>query len=114
MAGFFESGKNKLVIPAMAQGSGAPVRDQQQGHGSTAGGEGKGGAGSGGAGSGTGGGGNGGHNDPLIKALIQKLPSGGNWPVDDRVNWLKMLVMGFQVAYGTDAEIEIKKKEAAN
>jgi hypothetical protein len=34
--------------------------------------------------------------------------------VCDRINWLKMLVMGFQVAYGTDAEIEIKKKEAAN
>jgi len=25
-----------------------------------------------------------------------------------------MLVMGFQVAYGTDADIEIKKKEAAS
>jgi hypothetical protein len=49
-----------------------------------------------------------------LAALIQKLPPGGNWPVDDRINWLKMLVMGFQVAYGTDAEIEIKKKEAAN
>jgi hypothetical protein len=34
--------------------------------------------------------------------------------VDDRVNWLKMLVMGFQVAYGTEEEIEVKKKEAAN
>jgi hypothetical protein len=33
---------------------------------------------------------------------------------DERISWLKMLVMGFQVAYGTDAEIEIKKKEAAN
>jgi hypothetical protein len=61
-----------------------------------------------GAGSGTGG-----PNDPLIKALIQKLPTEGSWPTDDRINWLKMLVMGFQVAYGADAEIEIKKKEAA-
>jgi len=47
-------------------------------------------------------------------ALIQMLPSGGSWPADDRINWLKMLVMGFQVAYGADDEIEIKKKEAAN
>jgi hypothetical protein len=31
-----------------------------------------------------------------------------------RVNWPTMLVMGFQVACGADAEIEIKKKEAAN
>jgi len=56
--------------------------------------------------------GSGGPNDPLIKALIQRLPSGSSWPVDDRINWLKMLVMGFQVAYGTETEIEIKK--AAN
>jgi hypothetical protein len=33
---------------------------------------------------------------------------------NDRSNWLKMLVMGFQVACGGDDEIEIKKKEAAN
>ena len=31
-----------------------------------------------------------------------------------RVNWLRMLVMGFQVAYGHEDEIEVKKKEAAN
>ncbi len=41
------------------------------------------------------------------------LPSGGSWPADDRINWLKMLGMGFQVAYGADDGIEIKKKEAA-
>jgi hypothetical protein len=39
---------------------------------------------------------------------------GGSWLVDDRINWLKMLVKGFQVAYGASDEIEIKKKEAAN
>jgi hypothetical protein len=109
-SGFFESGKTKLVMPAVAQGSAAPVREQQTGNsGSSSGSENKGS----GAGSGSGNG-SGGPNDPLIKALIQKLPTGSSWPVDDRVNWLKMLVMGFQVAYGTDAEIEIKKKEAAN
>jgi hypothetical protein len=76
------------------------------------GGHGEGRSGNGGAGAGSGGGnGTGGQNDPLINGLIQKLPSGGSWPVDDRINWLKMLV---QVAYGADAEIEIKKKEAAN
>jgi hypothetical protein len=111
-AGFLESGKNKLIIPAMAQGSGAPAGDQQ--HGSANGG-GKGSDASLGAGSGGGdGGGNGGPNDPLIKALIQRLPTGSSWPTDDGIDWLKMLVMGFQVAYGTDAEIEIKKKEATN
>jgi hypothetical protein len=58
--------------------------------------------------------GTGGQNDPLIKALIQKLPNSSSWPVDDRINWLKMLVIGFRVAYGTEAEIEVKKKEATN
>jgi hypothetical protein len=50
----------------------------------------------------------------LIQALIEKLPPEGPWSADDRINWLKMLLMGFQVAYGADDEIEIKKKEAAN
>ena len=47
--------------------------------------------------------------------LDSKAPrAGGSWPADDRINWLKMLVMGRQIAYGADDEIEIKKKEAAN
>jgi hypothetical protein len=115
LSGFFESGKTKLVMPALAQGSGGGagreiVRDK-----GGSGGQGDSRTGTGGSGAGSGSGnGSGGQNDPLINALIQKLPSGGNWPVDDRINWLKMLVMGFQVAYGAEAEIEIKKKEAAN
>ena len=50
----------------------------------------------------------------LLRLLSRSCPAGGSWPADDRINWLKMLVIGFQVAYGADAEIEIKKKEAAN
>jgi hypothetical protein len=60
-----------------------------------------------------GGGGGGGHSDPLIQALIQKLPEAGPWPVDERVNWLRLLSMAFQMTYGPDQQIEIKK-EAAN
>ena len=56
----------------------------------------------------------GGPDDQLFQALIQKLPPAGPWPAEDHVNWLKMLVMGFQIAYGTEDEIEIKMKEAAN
>ena len=112
-AGFFENGRTKLVMPALSQGSGGAVREAPRDSGATANVDGK-GASNAGSGRGAGDGGNGGQNDPLIKALIQKLPSGGSWPTDDRINWLKMLVMGFQVAYGADAEIEIKKKEAAN
>jgi hypothetical protein len=110
-AGFFENGKTKLVMPALAQGSGGAVREANRDSGSASA-DGKGTGGNSGSGAGAGGGG--GQNDPLIKALIQKLPGGGNWPVDDRINWLKMLVMGFQVAYGDGEEIEIKKKGAAN
>jgi hypothetical protein len=32
--------------------------------------------------------------------------------VEDRINWLKVLMIGFQVAYGSEEEIEIKKKAA--
>ena len=58
-------------------------------------------------------GGGGGGKDPLIAALIQKLPPEGPWPIDDRVTWLKMLAMAFQMTYGPEPEIRITK-EAAN
>jgi hypothetical protein len=56
-------------------------------------------------------GGGGGPNDPLIKALIQKMPTEGPWSADERVNWLKLLTMAFQMTYGQEPEIEVKKKE---
>jgi hypothetical protein len=48
--------------------------------------------------------------DPLIAALIQKLPPAGttDWPVNDRVMWLQMAAMAFQMAYGPAGTIEIK------
>ena len=52
-------------------------------------------------------GGGGGGKDPLIAALIQKLPPEGPWPIDDRVT------MAFQMTYGPEPEIRITK-EAAN
>ena len=45
-------------------------------------------------------GGGGGPTDPLIQAPIHKLLEEGPWPADDRVNWLKMLTMAFQITYG--------------
>lgn len=53
-----------------------------------------------------------GPNDPLINELFQKLPKAGAWPVDERVSWLRMLAMAFQVTYGQEPEIDIKKAEA--
>jgi len=64
-------------------------------------------------GNGGNGGNGGGPSDALIQALIQKLPPKGPWSADERVNWLKMLAMAFQIAYGPSESIDIKK-EAAN
>lgn len=52
----------------------------------------------------------GGPDDPLILAIIQKLPKVGPWNVDERISWLKLLTMAFQTTYGQEAEIEIIKK----
>jgi hypothetical protein len=57
--------------------------------------------------------GGGGGKDPLISALIQKLPGKGPWTADERVTWLKMLAMAFQITYGQEAEITIKKEAAS-
>jgi hypothetical protein len=101
LSGFFESGKTKLVMPALAQGGGTPqeaVKENQSNLQADTGSK---------TGSGVGSGG--GPNDPLIQALIQKLPKSGPWNADERINWLRMLVMGFQISYGNEAEIEVKK-----
>lgn len=38
--------------------------------------------------------------DPLVDALVKKLPkAGGHWSLDDRATWLKMIDMAFQLAY---------------
>jgi hypothetical protein len=99
-AGFFAHGEDRLVRPAgpgtkpIEKPKGEPKKDDDKR---------RNGAGDGG-----------GPTDALIQALIEKLPAQGPWSADERINWLKMLVMGFQVAYGADDEIEVKKKEAAN
>ena len=91
-AGFFEHGKNRLVAPGVASGQ-HPPKGKDVGSGNDSG--------------------TGGSDDPLIRALIQKLPPNGPWSADERVTWLKMLTMAFQITYGPDEAIEIKK-EAAN
>jgi len=99
-AGFFEHGKNKLVMPGVASGSHHRKGDDIKPPG------GGGGAGSGGGGAGA--------DDPLIAALIQNLPPAGtDWSTDERVAWLQLMIMGFQVAYGPKEQISVNK-EAAN
>jgi hypothetical protein len=96
-AGFFESGKDRLVKPGVAPASGGSGLEEPEApiaqHG--------------------GGGGAGGTLDPLLRALIEKLPaSGTQWPTDDRVMWLQMITMAFQMSYGQDAAIQIKKVDS--
>jgi hypothetical protein len=62
---------------------------------------------------GSGGGGSGGGDDsldPVVSALIKKLPGKGkDFAVEARVRWLQMMEMAFQDAYGEAGVIEIKK-----
>lgn len=98
-AGFFEQGRNRLVQPGIA------TRDKAKDIVPSPGGGGVGGTGSGG---GTAGGG-GGTGDALLDALISKLPPAGTeWGIDERIAWLSMMAMGFQITYGAQSGIEIK------
>lgn len=90
---FSSNGKNRLVQP------GVPARGPQP--------DPEGGSNSRGGGPGSDGGN--GPSDPLIAALIQKLPTKGPWSADERVMWLQMVAMAFQMAYGQTEPIELKK-----
>ena len=51
--------------------------------------------------------------DPLIAALIAKLPPAGEeWPVDRQIAWLKMMAQAFGVVYGGDAVARMETQEA--
>ncbi len=46
--------------------------------------------------------------DRLLAALIAKLPvQGGQWPREDRVTWLRMMAMAFDVVYGSCGAVGI-------
>jgi len=96
-AGFFASGRDRLVMPGIAVGALKAAEEPQHRT------EEHKGAGAGG----------GGGSDPLIGALIQKLPKAGDqWSADERVTWLQMIAMAFHMTYGPTDSIEIKKKDA--
>ncbi len=96
-AGFFAHGEDRLVRPSFGRNPGTkPIDDSSQKpadqHKPR-----------------NGGGNDGGPDDALIQALIQKLPAKGEpWDADQRVTWLLMLSMAFQIAYGPVEAIEIK------
>jgi hypothetical protein len=104
-AGFYWSGQDRLVIPVVkgeAPNSrpldpGTPGAGSQTGEGITNRNRGSGGDGGGGTG------------DALLDALISKLPPTGQaWGVDERVAWLSLMAMGFQMTYGAERAIEVK------
>ena len=48
--------------------------------------------------------------DPMIAALLNKLPEPGQpWPIDQRIEWLNMLAMGFNMVFGVADTIHIGK-----
>ena len=82
-AGFFEHGRNRLVAPGIQQGAEPPKFQVEEN------------------GGGGGGGGDGLTGDPLIDALVKKLPKAGRqWPAAERQTWMKMMSMAFDLAYG--------------
>jgi hypothetical protein len=91
-AGFFEHGRNRLVMPGIA---GAPQRDEEKPRDE-------------GNGSGNGGGGDPPAIDPIIAGLLKRLPkSGAEWPKAQRKLWLQLLEGSFDLIY-------IDKEKAAN
>lgn len=100
-AGFFELKNDRLTLPPIKAGEGAPPPDQdrEKDRHSNRGGN------SGGSGSGTG--------HPLIDGLIQTLPVPNTpWSTKERHNWLVMANSIFKMIYQTqdDGEVEVVHK----
>lgn len=50
--------------------------------------------------------------DPLLAALIKKLPVPGNeWPVEQQLAWLNLMAMALGAVYGGDAAAKLGKAE---
>jgi hypothetical protein len=102
--GFFEHGKNRLVMPAVATREAPPAGPTVDKNGG-----------------GGGGGDDGLENlglDPLLIALLKKIPTSGEWPAAQRVRWFRTFAMNVSQIYDDDnAPVEMKidlEKEAAN
>jgi len=91
--GFREQGANRLVLPAVVV---KPPQDKPSGNG---------------GGGSNGGSGDGGLNlDPLLLALIQKIPTQGEkWSAEKRLRWFKTFAMNVSQVYDSDEEpVELK------
>jgi hypothetical protein len=95
--GFREAAPNRLVMPAVVIG--ALPADENKNKNKDGGGTGGGGI----------------ELDPLLMALLKKIPKGGigDWPPENRVRWFRTFAMNVSQVYDDDAEpveLEIKIK----
>jgi hypothetical protein len=82
-AGFFEQGRNRLVMPGIANGAREEEkpRDEETG----------------------GGGGDSLELDPLLLVLLKKIPSAASeWPAEQRVRWFRTFAMNVSQIYDND------------
>lgn len=94
-AGFFDAGRDRLVMPGFVpSGQETPPPDPTTNPG------------------GGGGGGDGLDNlglDPLLIALLKKIPTGGDWPAAQRVRWFRTFAMNVSQIYDDDDKpVEMK------
>jgi hypothetical protein len=91
-ANFFEHGKNRLVMPAFAVRETSPELPEDKSK--------NGGGDDGLAELGL---------DPLLIALLKKIPTSGEWPAAQRVRWFRTFAMNVSQIYDVDSEpIEMK------
>lgn len=102
--GFREHGPAQLVMPAVV----VPPPGAQSPPPGGSGSGGSGGVGGGGGNGGSGGGGGGGLDldlDPLLIALLQKIPNQGEpWPKEKRMRWFKTFAMNVSQVYDDEDE----------
>lgn len=98
--GFREQGANKLVLPAVVVMPSPPNQIADE--------NGKGGGGGGGDGIGL-------DLDPLLLALLQKIPNRGQeWPAEKRLRWFKTFAMNVSQVYDEDdTPVELKIEKGA-
>jgi hypothetical protein len=103
-AGYFEHGKNRLVMPAVAQRDERPADAPEEGEREKPDG------GKFGSGGGTGRGDTDLELDPLLIALLKKIPPAEKgWPASSRVRWFRTFAMNVSQIYDGDGEpVEMK------
>ncbi|HEX7643113.1 MAG TPA: hypothetical protein VF472_12985 [Burkholderiaceae bacterium] len=90
--GFREQGPNKLVLPAVLVKDADPAKQANANDGNTGGNGGNGGGGTTGL-----------DLDPLLLALLQKIPKQGEqWPATKRLRWFQTFAMNVSQVYDED------------